>query len=141
VDQLVHAGYLRAAGRDASVRGRPSNVLSLDGSGGVVLAADLGAAHATLAVCDLTGQPLNEAVHDLRLADGPEPVLDWVEQRWREMLATTGIRPGRVLGIGVCVPGPVDVTTRRIVHTTAVATCWPRLSACSTRGSSPWAGI
>jgi predicted NBD/HSP70 family sugar kinase len=83
-------------------------VLSLDGTGGVVLAADLGAAHATLALCDLSGHPLAETVHALRLADGPEPVLRWVEQRWREMLETAGVTVRRVLGLGVCVPGPVD---------------------------------
>jgi predicted NBD/HSP70 family sugar kinase len=82
-------------------------VLSLDGTGGVVLAADLGAAHATLALCDLSGHPLAETVHALRLADGPEPVLRWVEQRWREMLETAGVTVRRVLGLGVCVPGPV----------------------------------
>jgi predicted NBD/HSP70 family sugar kinase len=124
VDVLVDAGFLRETGREASVRGRPSNVLSLDGSGGVVLAADLGAAHATLALCDLTGQPLAEAVHDLRLADGPEPVLSWVEACWREMLDAAGIGPSCVLGIGVCVPGPVDVGSGRVVHHTAVMPGW-----------------
>jgi predicted NBD/HSP70 family sugar kinase len=99
-------------------------VLTLDGSGGVVLAADLGAAHATVAVCDLAGHPLAEAGHDLRLADGPEPVLRWLEQRWREMLAATGVEASRVLGIGVSVPGPVDVATGRIVHHTPVMPGW-----------------
>ena len=57
-------------------------MLSLDGSHGVVLAADLNVTHATVALCDLAGRPLAEAVHELRLTDGPEPVLAWVEQRW-----------------------------------------------------------
>jgi predicted NBD/HSP70 family sugar kinase len=99
-------------------------VLSLDGSGGVVLAADLGAAHATIALCDLTGRPLAEEVHDLRLADGPEPVLRWVEQRWRGLLEATGDSSRRVLGLGVCVPGPVDVATGRVVHHTSVMPGW-----------------
>jgi predicted NBD/HSP70 family sugar kinase len=124
VDLLVEAGYLRESGREASARGRPSHVLGLDGSSRVVLAADLGAAHATVAVCDLAGHPLAEAVHDLRLADGPEPVLRWVEERWREMLAATGVSSDRVLGLGVSVPGPVDVVTGRIVHHTSVMPGW-----------------
>jgi len=96
----------------------------LDGSGGVVLAADLGAAHATLALCDLAGRPLAEAVHDLRLADGPGPVLGWVEQRWREMLAAAGVTSSRVLGLGVSLPGPVDVAAGRVVQHTAVLPGW-----------------
>jgi predicted NBD/HSP70 family sugar kinase len=124
VDLLVEAGYLQESGREASVRGRPSHVLSLDGSSRVVLAADLGAAHATIAVCDLAGRPLAEVVHDLRLADGPEPVLRWMEERWREMLAALGVTSDRVLGLGVSVPGPVDVATGRIVHHTSVMPGW-----------------
>ena len=57
-------------------------MLSLDGSHGVVLAADLNVTSATVALCDLAGRPLAEAVHELRLTDGPEPVLAWVERRW-----------------------------------------------------------
>jgi predicted NBD/HSP70 family sugar kinase len=90
----------------------------------VVLAADLGAAHATLALCDLSGRPLAEEVHEVRLTDGPEPVLQWVEQRWREMLDTAGVVTGRVLGLGVGVPGPVDVATGRVVHHTPVLPGW-----------------
>ena len=124
VDLLIGAGYLWESGRMASARGRPSNVLTLDGSGGVVLAADLGAAHATVAVCDLSGHALMESVHDLRIADGPEPVLRWLEDRWRGMLTAAGVSPERVLGVGVSVPGPVDVRTGRIVHHTSVMPGW-----------------
>ncbi|SDM94633.1 Sugar kinase of the NBD/HSP70 family, may contain an N-terminal HTH domain [Geodermatophilus siccatus] len=99
-------------------------MLSLDGSGGVVLAADLGAAHATLALCDLSGHPLAEAVHEVRLADGPEPVLRWVEQRWRAMLDAAAVDAGRVLGLGIGVPGPVDAATGRVVHHTPVLPGW-----------------
>jgi predicted NBD/HSP70 family sugar kinase len=89
-----------------------------------VLAADLGAAHATVAVCDLDGHPLAESVHDLRIADGPEPVLQCVGQRWRDMLQDSGVSPDRLLGLGVSVPGPVDVATGRIVHHTSVMPGW-----------------
>jgi predicted NBD/HSP70 family sugar kinase len=99
-------------------------VLGLDGSRGVVVAADLGAAHATLALCDLSGRPLAEAVHEVRLADGPEPVLRWVEQRWREMLSGCGVAADRVLGLGISLPGPVDVATGRVVHHTPVLPGW-----------------
>ncbi|MGY1682096.1 ROK family protein [Geodermatophilus sp. SYSU D01176] len=99
-------------------------MLGLDGSRGVVLAADLGAAHASLALCDLSGRPLAEAVHEVRLADGPEPVLRWVEQRWREVLDACGVTADRVLGLGVSVPGPVDVATGRVVHHTPVLPGW-----------------
>ena len=99
-------------------------MLSLDGSHGVVLAADLNVTHATLALCDLAGRPLAETVHELRLTDGPEPLLRWVEQRWRDLLDAAGVGADRVLGLGVGVPGPVDVATGRVVHHTPALPGW-----------------
>ena len=99
-------------------------MLSLDGSHGVVLAADLNVTHATVALCDLAGRPLAEAAHELRLTDGPEPVLAWVEQRWRHLLHAAGVEIGRVLGLGVGVPGPVDAITGRVVHHTPALPGW-----------------
>lgn len=124
VDALVEAGYLRESAPATSARGRPSRVLALDPAGGLVLAADLGAAHAALAVCDLSGQPLAQFSSGVRLADGPEVVLGWLEERWRELLATPGLPPSPVVGLGLSVPGPVDVATGRTVHHTAVMPGW-----------------
>ncbi|MGY1601335.1 ROK family protein [Geodermatophilus sp. SYSU D00815] len=99
-------------------------MLGLDGSGGVVLAADLGAAHATLAVCDLAGRSLAEETHELDLAAGPDAVLGWVEKRWEEMLGTADVTTSRVLGLGLSVPGPVDVAAGRVVQNTSVMPGW-----------------
>jgi predicted NBD/HSP70 family sugar kinase len=124
VELLVAAGYLRETGRAAAARGRPSHVLELDESGGLVLAADLGVAHASVAVCDLAGRPVAELSAGLRLGAGPQAVLGWLEERWRELLEQAGTPARRVLGFGVSVPGPVDVTTGRTVHQTPVMPGW-----------------
>src|SRR3954470_4033967 len=56
--------------------GRRPAALTFNRRMGVVLAADLGARHGRLAVCDLGGVALAEVEETIRIADGPEAVLD-----------------------------------------------------------------
>src|SRR3954452_10451682 len=55
VDALLAAGLLRPAGEAVSTGGRPPARLAFNSRAGVVLAVDLGATHATIAVADLAG--------------------------------------------------------------------------------------
>ncbi len=116
VDQLVEAGYLRESGVEHGSRGRPSTVLAFDESLGIVLAADLGATHARVALCDVAGRVLVEDSRNLRINKGPEVVLGWLEESWALLLRSSGFDRNRVVGLGTGVPGPVDVATGRPVR-------------------------
>jgi predicted NBD/HSP70 family sugar kinase len=83
---------------------------------GVVLAADLGVGHGRLEVCDLAGEPLAEREDPIRIADGPEPVLEWVADRFDELLVETGRGRADVLAVAIGVPGPVEVFSGRPVN-------------------------
>src|ERR687896_304253 len=116
LDLLLSAGLVveaPEAGRSSG--GRRPAALSLNERGGIVLAADLGAARGRLAVCDLGGSVLAEREEPIRIADGPEPVLDWVGRTFDELLAETGRDAGDVLATAIGVPGPVEVETGRPV--------------------------
>jgi predicted NBD/HSP70 family sugar kinase len=78
-----------------------------------VLAADLGATHARVAITDLLGTPLAERTGDLDIALGPQGVLEWVGDRFGELLAQAGSSRTDVRGIGIGVPGPVEFETGR----------------------------
>src|SRR3954463_10473564 len=82
VDALLGAGLVYEAGGSASTGGRPPTVLAFNHAAGVVLVADLGATHARLAVSDLAGAPLAETTFDMDIADGPEIVLDRVNDQF-----------------------------------------------------------
>jgi glucokinase-like ROK family protein len=116
VDRLIEHGYVVEAGEGPSHGGRPPMVLGFDREAGVVLAADLGATHCRLAVCDLDGEPLAEDTEDLAIALGPDHVLAWVADRFDELLATVGREPEDVRGIGVGLPGPVEFAAGRAVN-------------------------
>ena len=88
--------------------GRRPAALSFNERVGVVLAADLGATHGRLAVCDLGGAALAEREEPIRIDDGPDPVLDWVERTFDELLAEIGRTTEDVLATAIGVPGPVE---------------------------------
>jgi len=114
---LLSAGLLveqPEAGQSSG--GRRPAALTFNERVGVVLAADLGAAHGRLAVCDLAGNALAEREEPIRIADGPEPVLAWVASTFEALLAEAGRRDADVLAVAVGVPGPVDAEAGRPVN-------------------------
>jgi predicted NBD/HSP70 family sugar kinase len=115
VDGLIERGLVRETIHLPSTGGRPPASLVFHGGSGVVLAADLGATHARLAVTDLAGEVLAELAEDLDIARGPAAVLDEVARRFSELLRGAGLRPAQVKGIGMGVPGPVEFATGRPV--------------------------
>jgi predicted NBD/HSP70 family sugar kinase len=116
VDTLLAKGLVHDTGGSVSTGGRPPAVLAFNRDAGVVLVGDLGATHARLAVSDLGGTPLAERAANLDIALGPERVLEWVDERFAELLHEVGRAAADVRGIGVGVPGPVEFDSGRPVN-------------------------
>ncbi|MCC2031198.1 ROK family transcriptional regulator [Microbacterium allomyrinae] len=113
VDALLTAGLVRPAGEAVSTGGRPPARVAFNPAAGVVLAVDLGATHATVAVADLAADILVSNTHPLDIADGPERVLDSVIAEGVALLERCGTAPERLVGVGIGVPGPVEHSTGR----------------------------
>ncbi|WP_447007704.1 ROK family protein [Saccharothrix isguenensis] len=113
LDALLDAGLVSDGGSEASTGGRPAGRFVFNARARVVLAAEVGATHATIAVTDLTSAPL--AVHrlDQDIAEGPEVVLPRLIAAWRALLAENGLESTRVAGVGIGLPGPVEHSTGR----------------------------
>ncbi|MEU3514044.1 ROK family protein [Streptomyces sp. NPDC006654] len=119
LDRLFRAGWLRegAGGPvDSPLGGRPSITLEFDDSHAVVLVADLETRHARAAVLSLSGEILAEHSGTLVIQEGPEAVLPELGRWFAELLTKTGHRAEEVCGIGLAVPGPVDMDTGRVVQ-------------------------
>src|SRR5215207_6052011 len=116
VDALIDFGLLSEVRGTVSTGGRPPTTLAFNHGAGVVLVADLGASHARVAVTDLAAVPLIE--HDARLdiAEGPDRVLAWVDERFKELLTELGRPAADVRGLGIGVPGPVSFSTGQPVN-------------------------
>ncbi len=113
VDRLIERGLVLHGSELPSTGGRPPSSLVFNGGAGIVLAADLGATHARMAVADLAGAVLAEAAEDLDIAIGPIGVLDHVVERLHALIDAAGRRARDVRGIGIGVPGPVEFATGR----------------------------
>lgn len=116
VDALLASGLIGPAGEAVSTGGRPPTTFSFRPDARVVLAADLGATHARLALTDMSGTVLAEDRADIDIALGPEPVLGWVVDHGRNLLEFAGRGTEELLGFGVGLPGPVQHSTGRAVN-------------------------
>jgi predicted NBD/HSP70 family sugar kinase len=116
VDALVAHELIYEAGGSASTGGRPPTVLAFNQLAGVVLVADLGATHSRLAVSDLAGAPLGEVAVNMDIGDGPESILQSVDEHFGALLREAGRKPADVRGIGIGVPGPVAFATGQPVN-------------------------
>lgn len=111
--QLQSAGYLRESGQIIGGTGRPRKILGFDEERQLVVAVDLGATHAHVAVLDAGGRILVEATSGLNYGSGPDEVLRYIARRVVELVGRTGRDLAAVAGVGLGIPGPVRFDTQR----------------------------
>ncbi|WP_141014476.1 ROK family transcriptional regulator [Nocardioides sambongensis] len=99
-----------------STGGRPPALLTFNPGARVVVGVDLGATHARAAIADLDGRVLAERGTALDIAEGPDPVLAWVEQAIRALLAEQRRPLADLAAVGIGLPGPVEHSTGRAIN-------------------------
>lgn len=105
LDVLGRLGYVYDAEPLGTTGGRPARRVRFEDRGRVVLAVDLGQTHARVAVTDLDGRELRSRATTVRIAD--PGVLDAALDTGADLLSAGG----RLVGVGVGVPAPVDPAT------------------------------
>src|SRR6478609_5059441 len=116
VDELLRMGLIIPIADTVSTGGRPPSLFALNPSARLVLAADIGASHATVAITDLTGSIVIQHGEPLDVTLGPEVVLTWVVENAEALLGRIGRSTPDVAAIGVGVPGPVEHSTGQPVN-------------------------
>ena len=111
VDALLELGLIAPVAGAVSSGGRPPSLFAFQPAARVVLAADLGATHATIAVTDLAGQPLAEFTDRIDIAEGPETVLLWMVETAQRLVAQSGHEARDLIAVGIGLPGPVQHST------------------------------
>jgi predicted NBD/HSP70 family sugar kinase len=91
--------------------GRPPVMVSLNSSAGLALGIDFGHRHLRVAVSDLSHTVLAETWRELDVdhsaSDGLDAAVEFVD----EVLDEAGVDRGRVIGVGMGLPAPIDRTT------------------------------
>lgn len=116
VDMLMRMGLIVPVGDGVSTGGRPPSQFALNPAARLVVAADLGASHATVALSDLTGAVLVERAEPVAIAQGPDVVLSWLAESARALLAEIGRAESDVAAVGIGLPGPVEFSTGRPIN-------------------------
>jgi glucokinase len=115
VDLLLNSGLVVFVGEALSSGGRPPSRFAFHAQARAVLAVDVGASHVRVALTDLNGEVLAERRAQMPVADGPEAVLTYVVESGKKLLAESGRPEGRLAGVGIGLPGPVEHATGRPV--------------------------
>jgi predicted NBD/HSP70 family sugar kinase len=113
---LLSIGLLSEREAEPAARGRPPTELSLNPQAGVILVADIGAAHGRLGIADFGQHFQLERAIATDVALGPEPVLANVRREFHTMLGEQGIAPDRVRLIVIGLPAPIDFATGSPIH-------------------------
>ena len=114
LEELLNASIIMSVGQLDSRGGRPPETFAVKPDSGVLLALDIGGSHSMVAITDLVSNILSVDQADIGPSQGPAEIFEWAGQVFDHMLDRLGKTRADVLGIGVGVPGPVDVTTGRL---------------------------
>lgn len=124
VDVLSDRGLLEPTANEAlEGRGRPAERFVLAPGYGVILVADTGATGMRAALFDAALNMLEEIYEAFDISAGPQKILDLISDRFAMLLARRSLAPASVLGIGIDLPGPVDLSTHRVI-TPPIMTGW-----------------
>ena len=113
VQELIDRGLVTEGAPGPSTGGRPPRQIAFHADAGHVLVADLGATSIDVAITDLDGRILGHHDEPARIEDGPDACLERVDILFDTLVRTTTDIPGRLWGVGIGVPGPVEFESGR----------------------------
>ncbi|MFH8620044.1 ROK family protein [Streptomyces sp. NPDC017979] len=91
-----------------SAGGRRARSISLRGDAGIVVGVDFGHTHLRVAVANLAHDVLAEESEPLDVDASAGAGFDRAEEMVDRLVRATGAAPGKVVGVGLGVPGPID---------------------------------
>jgi len=120
VQDLLPTGLVAEIGSGQSRGGRRPIVLEFQDEAFGILGVDIGAAHVSVALTDLRGRVLawKHALHPVR--SDPEGTRQLIAQLSDACLAHWGGGTGRLVGVGIAVPSPVDPARPRVLSEVAL---------------------
>lgn len=121
VRELKESGTVEVT--PTSSGGRRARSVSLSGDAGIVVGVDFGHTHLRVAVGNLAHQVLAEEAEPLDVDASSTQGFDRAEQLVNRLIEATGVDPTKIAGIGLGVPGPIDVESGTL-GSTAILPGW-----------------
>ncbi|MGW6705271.1 ROK family transcriptional regulator [Streptomyces sp. NPDC054956] len=121
VRELKEAGTVEVT--DTSAGGRRARSVSLSGDAGIVIGVDFGHTHLRVAVGNLAHQVLAEESEPLDVDASWVDGFDRAEALVGRLIEGIGVGRDKVIGVGLGVPGPIDVESGTL-GSTAILPGW-----------------
>ncbi|MBQ0864121.1 ROK family protein [Streptomyces smyrnaeus] len=121
VRELKDAGTVEVT--PTSSGGRRARAVSLSADAGIVVGVDFGHSHLRVAVGNLAHTVLAEEAEPIDVDASADQGFDRAEQLVRRLVGESGVSPAKVIGIGLGVPGPIDMETG-VLGSTAILPGW-----------------
>ncbi|MEU3555621.1 ROK family transcriptional regulator [Streptomyces fragilis] len=121
VRELKDAGMVEVT--PTSAGGRRARSVSLSGDAGIVVGIDFGHSHLRVALGNLAHQVLAEETEPLDVDVSADQGFDRAEQLVRRLAESVGADRGKIAGVGLGVPGPIDLQSGTL-GSTAILPGW-----------------
>ena len=109
LEVLLQHGLIVSDGETSGARGRPAGRLAFNKSAGVTLAAQVGMSGMLMAVTNLAADVLWYRKVDLDVGEGPEGLLELLEENFAAGLDEVGADQRRIYGLGIGLPGDLEI--------------------------------
>lgn len=107
--RLIDAGMVLESPPTEVVRGRPSIPLTVNGDGAFAVGVHIDPARLTLVLVDVAGQVRHRQQLRMPQPSSPNDMTSLIAVSTGRLIREFGIDRHRVLGLGIAVPGPLDV--------------------------------
>lgn len=114
--RLLDSGLVQEVGKHNVGPGKPRTILKLNPGGQFAVGVHLDPTVTTYVLLDLEGHLVAHTSHHTSTAGEPKMIIDSMVETIDRLIDGAGVARQRVLGIGVAVPGPVDVAAGIVVN-------------------------
>lgn len=122
--KLIEQGLVEEGRRMQEGRGAPSVLLSLRSNSAFSIGLDIDKDHLTAVLLDLVGKVRQGIQLELDFPS-PEEALDLLVSTAEDLMAAEGVERSNVLGVGVGIPGPLDISHASVVTNVANPKAFP----------------
>ncbi|WP_427171026.1 ROK family protein [Arthrobacter sp. 92] len=113
--RLLEQNLIVEAGKEGSGPGKPRTILRLNPAGMYAVGVHLDPAVTTFVVLDLVGAVVKHSRMKTPEAGDPDAVIGIIAAEIKELVATSGVDPEKIAGLGVAAPGPIDLDEGTVV--------------------------
>ncbi|NLS00085.1 ROK family protein [Rhizobium sp. P38BS-XIX] len=108
INALLNCGLIRETEETLKSGGRPTRVLALSESAGIILVANIGEKHIHVGVMDIQPAIIAQKTIPLSSPDSPANTLDQIRSAFDDLLSDGATANRLLIGISLSLPTPVD---------------------------------